>query len=145
MTNFLDPNLEVFLEKLNDLTPDISPQWGSMNVQMMIEHLSNSLDLSVGQLETKLSIPEEYVPKALASLLSEKPMPKGYKVDYAPEKPITRNDSLELAIDEFCTKWVDFEEYYRENPKAKKLASSVWNPGSYAMAKSPFKTLYTSL
>ncbi|MFT5860923.1 MAG: oxepin-CoA hydrolase/3-oxo-5,6-dehydrosuberyl-CoA semialdehyde dehydrogenase [Flavobacteriaceae bacterium] len=121
MADFLEPNLEVFLDKLNDLSSDIPAQWGTMNLQQMIEHLSNSLDLSIGQLETKLSIDEEHVPRAVESLISEKPMPRGFKVAYAPENPVVRNESLELAIDELATKWVDFEEYYMEKSDAKNL------------------------
>lgn len=121
MTDFLEPNLEVFLEKLNNLASNTDAQWGTMNSQQMVEHLSNSIDLAIGQLETKLAIAEEHVPRALESLLSEKPMPKGYKIEYAPEKPIMRNENLELAIDELSTKWIDFEEYYADNSKAENL------------------------
>ena len=132
MANFLDANLQVFLEKLNDLSPDTPAQWGTMKLQQMIEHLSNSLDLSMGQLETELSIAEEHLPKTVASLLSDQPMPRGYKIAYAPENPSVRNDSLELAIDEFSTKWVDFEAYYREQSDAKNL-HAVYGQLDYAL------------
>jgi oxepin-CoA hydrolase/3-oxo-5,6-dehydrosuberyl-CoA semialdehyde dehydrogenase len=121
MTDFLEPNLEIFLGKLTHLSTDTSPEWGSMNAQQMIEHLSNSVNLSMGKIETALSIPEDKVAKAVEHLYSDKPMPRGYKASYAPEKPLLRNEELELSIDEFATNWIEFEAYFSENPSAKHL------------------------
>ncbi|PHR30289.1 MAG: hypothetical protein COA38_10660 [Fluviicola sp.] len=121
MSDFLSPNLETFLGKLADLSSDTSPEWGSMNAQQMIEHLSNSMDLSIGELKVELSIPEEKVAGAVAYLHSEKPFPKGFKVNYAPENPSLRNKNLEAAIDELTIKWIAFQEYYANTPDASNL------------------------
>ena len=121
MTDFLSPNLEIFLGKLNNLSSDASPAWGSMNPQQMVEHLSNSLDLSIGELEVELSIPEEKVAGAVVVLNSDKPIPKGFKLDYAPENPVLRNEDLDEAIDELTIKWILFEEYFTDNPSATNL------------------------
>ncbi len=118
MSDFLEPTLEVFLLKLTSLSDDKSPEWGSMSAQQMIEHLSNSIDFSMGLVETELSIPEDKVSKAFESLKTDIPMPKGFKITYAPENPATRNENIELAIDELAMKWVDFEEYFINNPSA---------------------------
>ena len=121
MSDFLEPNLEIFLSKLANLSEDKTPSWGAMTAHQMIEHLSNSIDLSMGLIETKLSIPEENVPKAFAFLETDAPMTRGFKVAYAPENPILRTENYELALDEFAMKWVDFEEYYAKNKSAKHL------------------------
>lgn len=121
MSDFLSPNLETFLGKLNHLTENHSPEWGSMNAQQMVEHLSNSINLSTGELKAELSIPEEKVAKAVEFLHSEKPFPRGFKVDYAPENPPVRNETLEDAIDELAMKWVGFEEYFIDFPEAKNM------------------------
>lgn len=121
MSDFLSPDLETFLGKLEHLSADTSAEWGSMNAQQMIEHLSNSIDLSIGKIKGVLSIPEEKVVGAVATLHSEKPFPKGFKVNYAPENPSLRNDNFEAAIDELAMKWVGFEEYFIDEPDAKNM------------------------
>lgn len=121
MSDFLSPNLETFLGKLNHLTEAHQPEWGTMNAQQMVEHLSNSIDLSTGVLKVDLSIPEEKVAKAVEFLHSENPFPRGFKVGYAPENPAVRNESLDDAIDELAMKWVGFEEYFIDFPEAQHL------------------------
>lgn len=121
MSDFLSPDLETFLRKLNNLSSDTSPEWGSMNAQQMIEHLSNSIDLSMGELKTELSIPEEKVAGAIATLHSEKPFSKNFKVNYAPENPPLRNEDLDEAIDELAMKWLAFEDHYSSSPHANHL------------------------
>lgn len=121
MSEFLSPNLETFLVKLDALSADQAPEWGSMNAQQMVEHLSNSLDVSIGKIAVELVIPEEHVAKSLEYLHSEKPFPRGFKIEYAPENPPLRNESIEDAIDELSMKWIEFEEYYEVNPEAKHL------------------------
>ncbi|MFK7785527.1 MAG: hypothetical protein AB8B56_10445 [Crocinitomicaceae bacterium] len=121
MSDFLSPDLETFLGKLQHLSADTSPEWGLMNAQQMVEHLSNSIDLSTGVIKGVLSIPEEKLEKALSYLHSEKPFPRGVKVNYAPEAPPLRNEDLESAVDELAMKWVGFEEYFINEPEAKNI------------------------
>ncbi len=121
MSEFLSPDLETFLVKLDALSSDKSPEWGSMNAQQMVEHLSNSLDVSLGKIAVELIIPEDKIERSLEYLHSEKPFPRGVKIEYAPENPPLRNESLEDAIDELSMKWIEFEEYYEANPSAKLL------------------------
>jgi hydroxymethylglutaryl-CoA reductase len=121
MSPFLSPDLETFLKKLDALTSDTSPEWGAMNAQQMIEHLSNSMDISTGKLTVQLVIPEEMLAKSVEYLHSDKPFPKGFKIEYAPENPPLRNESLDDAIDELSMKWIEFEEHYEVNPTAKYL------------------------
>ena len=115
MSEFLSPDLETFLVKLDTLSPEKLPEWGTMNAQQMVEHLSNSVDVSLGKIEVKLIIPEEKIEKSLEYLHSDKPFPRGVKIDYAPENPPLRNESLDEAIDELSMKWIEFEEYYSLN------------------------------
>ena len=121
MSDFLSPDLETFLGKIANLSSETSSAWGSMNAQQMIEHLSNSIDLSLGKMEATLSITEDKVAGALAYLRSDKPFPKDFKTNYAPENPALKNENLEDAIDELTIKWIEFEEYYLENPNASHL------------------------
>lgn len=121
MSDFLSPDLETFLGKLNKLSADTSPAWGSMNAQQMVEHLTDSLGLSVGDFDVKLRIPEDKVEKSVEILYSEKPFPQGIVVPDVSENPPLRNEDLDDAIDELTMKWIEFEEYFIENPLAKNL------------------------
>lgn len=121
MSDFISADLETILGKLNGLTADKAAEWGSMNAQQMIEHLSNSLDLSTGIIEGVLSIPEEKVEKAVEHLFSDKPFPRDFTANYAPKNPSLRNEDLDEAIDELTIKWIGFEEYYEENPASKHM------------------------
>lgn len=119
--SFIDPNLEVILQKLNQLRSDTQPKWGQMVAQRMVEHLSDSLDLSVGAVNLPLQIAPEHAERALAHLRSEKPMPQNFKASYAPPSVALRNDELETAIDELSQKWVHFEDHFSEYPDATHL------------------------
>ena len=116
---FIEPRLDVFLEKLSQLTADKQPEWGTMSATRMVEHLSDSLDLSTGVIQGKLQIPEDKVEGALNFLFSEKPMPRGFKANYAPAEQTTRHDNIELAIDELSLKWIEFETHFLENESPK--------------------------
>lgn len=112
---FISPNLESLLVHLNKLSENTLPDWGNMSAQRMVEHLSESLNMSMGMGEHKLLISEDKLPSMKAFLFSDKPMAKNIQVYFAPEKFSLRNESLELAIDEFCEIWIDFENYYENN------------------------------
>ena len=121
MSDFLSPDLETFLGKLNGLSAETSPSWGSMNSQQMVEHLSKSIDLSIGEFKVELMIPEEKVAGAVAYLHSDKPFPKEFKANYAPENPELHNENLDDAIDELTMKWLAFEDHFSDNPEATHL------------------------
>ena len=119
--SFIEPNLEIILEKLNRITSDTQPLWGDMVAQRMVEHLSDSIDVSTGILPLQLQIPIEQLPGALAHLHSDKPMPQNFKASYAPPGVPLRNDEIETAIDELTSKWIGYEEFFDENPTVKTM------------------------
>ncbi len=57
---------------LSTLTADTEREWGKMDAQQMIEHLSYSLRQASGKDLYELTIPEEHVPRAQAFLMSDK-------------------------------------------------------------------------
>ena len=113
--NFIEPNLETILTHLNNIESTTQPLWGSMSAQRMVEHLSDSLKMAVGQNVFPLSIPEDRIPKMKEFLLSDKPMAKNIEVPFAKKDAVLRCTDLELAIDELAENWVEFEEYFSEN------------------------------
>jgi oxepin-CoA hydrolase / 3-oxo-5,6-dehydrosuberyl-CoA semialdehyde dehydrogenase len=118
---FISTDLETIIRSLDKLSATTQPQWGAMNAQRMVEHLTEGLQMSIGIGEYQLLIPEDKIDKMKAILASDEPMPRGFKVPFAPEKYELRNEELELAVDELIENWLAFEEYYEENPTKEHL------------------------
>lgn len=112
-----DLSLESMLERLNKLKVDTPAQWGIMQAQQMVEHLSEMLRMSTGKLQLSLEIEEDRIERMQAFLRSDKPMAKNIKVAFVSEQPKLRNEELELAIDEFVDEWLFFEETYSDHPE----------------------------
>lgn len=118
---FLDPTLETTVDYLNKLSPDTTPSWGNMSAQAMIEHLSDTVALALGEHAYELSIPEDKIYKAHAFIESENEMPRNFKVSFVDIQKPLRNLDISLAIDEYVMTWLKFEEFFSENPVAKTL------------------------
>lgn len=115
--SFIDTDLELVLRYLDRLESDKKPLWGKMSAQRMIEHLSDTMRLAKGELDVILEIPEEKIDKARKFLYSEHPMPIDFKASFASENMELRNESIDLAIDEFTINWIEFENLFEENPE----------------------------
>ncbi|ASS50271.1 MAG: hypothetical protein A3D31_11945 [Candidatus Fluviicola riflensis] len=115
---FIDIDLESILSYLNRLTPNTKPQWGQMNAQRMVEHLTDTMQIATGKNPQPLEIPEDRIERMLTFLDSDKPMAQNIAVPFAtPEmNPVLRHDELELAIDEFVEEWLYFEEVFESEP-----------------------------
>ncbi len=118
---FLEMDITLLVAKLDELTADKKPLWGSMSAQRMVEHLTDSIKMSSGKLKLGLEIPEEKISKMQEILASDKEMPKNFEVPFAKKDTPLRHEELALAIDEFLLEWIDFEEYYAENPGQKEI------------------------
>jgi len=102
------------LGRMDSLSPDAKPLWGSMSAQRMIEHLSDSLRIASGKDHFPLEVPEEKVDKMKAFLRSDKPMARNIEVPFAIKDTLLRHEEIELAIDEFLLEWIDFEEHFAD-------------------------------
>ncbi|NRA11755.1 MAG: hypothetical protein HRT57_07360 [Crocinitomicaceae bacterium] len=123
--SFLEPTLENFQKHVSKLKHDQEPLWGTMSAQRMVEHLSEWIDLAMGNGgDHKLAIPEDKIEKAQAFLFSEYPLPKNFKAKFLPFDTDHRNDRLRSAITEFEAKWADFEAFYTKNPNFKSMHPS---------------------
>ena len=109
---FIEPNLEVILEKLSKIESTTQPVWGSMSAQRMVEHLSDALRMSTAKEEHALLVAEDRIEKMQLFLLSDKGMAKNIEVPFAGKDVALRNTEIELAIDELTEEWVDFEEFF---------------------------------
>ena len=113
---FVESDLESFLSILNKIEVSSKPLWGAMHAQRMVEHLSDGVNMSMGKGDFQLEIPEDRVAKMVQFLDSDKPMAQNIQVSFAKADTALRNLDLEEAIDEFTLAWVDFEEFYENNP-----------------------------
>ena len=119
--SFIEPVLAVIVSKLERLDASKKPLWGSMSPQRMVEHLSDSIRLSLGDHSIPLQIPENKVQWAQDFLKSENPMPKNFEAVFAKAETGLRNNNLESAISDFKSDWRNFEHHFSMKPKEKTL------------------------
>ena len=106
------------LAVLNGLTPNQKPLWGKMKAQEMVEHLSDMLMMSRGTGNFTIDVDAETIARRQQFLSSDKEMAKNIAVPFTKEIIELRHDELELALDEFAEEWINFTEYYENNPSA---------------------------
>jgi hypothetical protein len=114
--SFIETDITVIIPMMDELSADAKPLWGSMSAQRMIEHLSDTLRIASGKEQFPLAIPEDKIDRMKSFLESDKPMARNIEVPFAEKDTELRNEEIELAIDEFLLEWIDFENYYIENP-----------------------------
>ena len=110
--------LETMLSILNRLSSSKTPLWGKMNAQEMVEHLSDMLMMSRGTGNFSIDVDAETIARRQQFLSSDKEMAKNIAVPFTKEIIVLRHDELELALDEFAEEWINFTEYYENNPSA---------------------------
>ncbi len=127
---FITLDISEMIPRLDKLTENTSPQWGSMSAQRMVEHLSDSLKISSGKIKLAIEVEEEKIERMIQFLNSEKEMPKNFEVSFAKKDTPLRHEEIELAIDEFLLEWIDFEEFFDENPE-KTTIHPLYGPLNY--------------
>lgn len=118
---YIDSNLEVVLTYMDELSADSSPLWGTMNAQQMIEHLTHTIEIAMGKHTYPVLVKEEDYEKMRAYIMSDKPLPKNFKVDFATDSLPLLHEEIELAVDEYCVAWLDLEMFFAENPGLKTM------------------------
>lgn len=113
---FIELDISEIIKKMDQLTSDSAPNWGTMSAQRMVEHLSDTIKIASGKSKLPIEIPEDRIEKMQLFLDSDKPMARNIEVSFAKIDEKLRNEEIELAIDEFLLEWIDFEEHYASNP-----------------------------
>src|SRR3569833_1556292 len=76
-------------------------KWGKMNVQQMIEHMTDYMRIANGRDVQPTVTPEDKLPRMQGFLASEKPFPENTPNSLMPDMPIpTKHASKQDAIDE---------------------------------------------
>ena len=90
-----------YTKKLAILHPDTERLWGKMNVQQMIEHMTDYVRIASGKTILEIVTPEERIPKMQGFLESEKQFPENTPNSLMPDTPPpVRNASKDEAIEE---------------------------------------------
>ncbi len=124
MNNKLTFLLINYPQLLRKLDPETKGLWGKMNVQNMIEHMSDSLREANGKTLRSVLTPEDRLHSMKEFLMSEKEFRPNTKNVMMGEEPLpSRHSSVSEAIDELENELKDFEKHFITN-----LDSTIINP-----------------
>lgn len=101
-----------YLELLSRMHADAQPQWGRMNAQQMVEHLSLVMRISNGRMKVKQFSPPEKIGKLQAFLLSDQPLPREFKAPFIEDLPPLKNASIAEAVKELKEEIELFEAHF---------------------------------
>ena len=114
--DFLDKNL--VLSKLSLIKKDVSPIFGKMNGQQMIEHLSFVLQISNGKVAADDYVSSEKSSKRKPFLDTDGELQVGFKASMLSEEPNElKFNSVEEAINDLCIQIDNFKTHF-ETTKA---------------------------
>ena len=111
-----------YADKLRQLDIDAPRKWGKMNVQQMIEHMSDYVRIGSGRTQAEIVIPEEHLPKMQAFLMTEKPFRENTPNSLMPDEPLTvRHADIKDAIQELQEEINYFFEVFSSTPDFKAI------------------------
>jgi len=111
--NFLVNDFPALLKQLKG---DEKGQWGVMNAQQMIEHMSDSIKIANGKDPMKLHVPVEQVPAMKSFMMSDKEFRPNTKNALMSETPSSiRNRSIQDSVQELEKELADFVDYFQKN------------------------------
>ena len=106
-----------YAKKLAALHADTERKWGKMNVQQMIEHMSDYVRVGYGKTILPRQVSDENLPRAQAFLQSEKPFRENTPNSLMSETPAdTRLATKEEAIQELQSELNNFFDAFANEP-----------------------------
>lgn len=107
-------------ECMDDVTEELTAEWGMMTPQHMVEHLVFALRMSNGNLKEAVYTPEEKLPKYLLFLDTDMAMTHNYKSPVMPREELMPLQFADLAEAKaaFWQEWADFEDMFSDFPDA---------------------------
>jgi len=99
------------------LQPEQKGEWGLMNAQQMVEHLSDSFRNYYGFDSKKIITAPEHLPKLKEFLMSDKPFRQNQRNVLMPEIPApVKCDDMNASIECLKTDILNFFKYFELNP-----------------------------
>ena len=107
-----------FFDRIASVEADRKPLWGKMNVQQMIEHLSDSVRIANGITpHSEIRTPAERLPAVREFLFSEKEFrPETRNALMGDEPPALRLNSLDEALQELRAEVERFIRHFADQP-----------------------------
>lgn len=104
-----------YTKVLSQLDADAPRRWGKMNVQQMIEHMSDYVRIASGKTPMTVVTPEDKILRMQGFLMSEKPFPENTPNALMPEEPVpVRHATKDDAVSELQQEIVDFFKAYED-------------------------------
>lgn len=118
MSQYLEFITDTFFDKLNTLSAETPPQWGRMNVQQMVEHLSDAVRYANGRdPQTEIITSTERLSALQDFLLSEKEFRPNTKNAQMGEEPLpVRHPDLPTAVRQLSDDVAAYVDRFRSDP-----------------------------
>jgi hypothetical protein len=102
---------------LSGLQANVTPNWGKMSAQHMVEHLGLALTVSNGnRVVEAIAVPKETIPARQQFLLSDTPMKENTKSPALPDDPLPlRYSTIEEAKEKTLVQLQKVFEVYEAN------------------------------
>jgi hypothetical protein len=111
-------------ELLLQLSSETKGNWGVLNAQQMVEHLSESVRIANGKRPEKLITPAEHLERVRSFMLSDKAFKENTKNVQMPDIPAPAvKENMKQAIDELNIELQDFIKAFENNP-----LNTIMNP-----------------
>lgn len=103
---------------LDQLQADITPQWGLMTAQHMVEHLIVTYKMSIGRIKIPAVVKPEEMERNKTYLMKDSPMRRSVPSPTGKnELQALRFDSLADAIKKLKEEVIKFDEFREQNPE----------------------------
>lgn len=123
--------LSALSQKLDELTQEHTPLWGVMSAQHMVEHLTDSLKISNGDITIQQLTAEDKIPALRAFLMSDTPMPRNFKSPANGDGlRALKHPDLDRALEVLKKELTRFHQYHEANPGTRPV-NPVFGPLSY--------------
>ena len=98
-----------FTRMIGKLNPEQKGNWGKMNAQQMVEHMSYSFRVASGKHPEKPVLTPEQTQKSYAFMMTEKPFKENTPNRLLPDEPAPlKNKTMQEATDELQKEIDDF-------------------------------------
>ena len=113
-----------FIPILQRIPADTPPSWGRMNLQQMVEHMQDAVDLASGRVRYEGGFVANDPERMRAFLMGDKPFRENTRNPFLPEEPRPlRNHTLQAAIGALQASLIGFFEAFESEP-----GKRVYNP-----------------
>jgi len=117
--NFLRTKLIALLQQSD---PHAVARWGKMNMQQMVEHMTDVFMCANGKLKLAIVTPPDKLPAIRDFLMSDKPFKQNTKSPVLPAEPIPlKKHTMQAAIGKLQEEIIHFFAIFDKHPELKTI------------------------